>query len=122
MSYDFNVYVRRDRLPVVSDLRSLLERAGAHLELEGLDDLTTVSGFLPVVVEGVRTGFELYCDEITEKQRSEYRDLLEQRGKQQDEFLDILTACDLDIGLSAKAGDAREVAAARIVARTLAEA
>jgi hypothetical protein len=121
MSYDLNVYLRKDRLPSVAALRERLERADRRVELRDLDDLTSVSGFVPVMLNGASTGFELESNEITDRDRGLYRKLLEERGEAPDEFLDILTTCDLDIGFSCKANDARERAAARIVATALAE-
>src|SRR5262245_32525219 len=122
MSYDLNVYLRKDRLPSVAALRERLERGNRRVELRDIDDLTSVSGFVSVMLDGASTGFELEASEITDRIRNLYRKLLEQRGEKPDKYLDILTACDLDIGFSCKAGDARERAAARIVATALAEA
>jgi hypothetical protein len=119
VSYDLNVYVRQDKLPSGAALRERLERAGCHVDI---DDLTSTSGFVPVVLDGVSTGFELHSSEITDRDRGLYRTLLEERGEAPDEFLDILTTCDLDIQLSCRAGDSSERAAARIVATALAEA
>ena len=121
MSYDLNVYVRKDRLPSTAALRERLERGARRVELRDVDDLANASGFVPVVLDGAPTGFELFSSEITERDRGRYRKLLEERGEAPDQFLDILTACDLDIGFSCKASDARELAAARIVATALAE-
>jgi hypothetical protein len=122
MSYDLNAYLRKDRLPSMSALGERLEAAGGRVVLQGVTDLTSVSGFLPVVLDGAPTGFEIYSDEINEAQRSSYRKLLERKGEAPDRFLEILTACDLDIGFSCKASDSREMTAARIVAKVLAEA
>jgi hypothetical protein len=122
MSYDFNAYVRRDRLPSIAALLERLQSTGARVVLDDVDDLTAVSGFVPVILDGAPTGFELYCDDITQHRRDEYRRLLEARHEASDEFLEILSACDLDIGFSCKASDPRELTAARIVATSLAEA
>jgi hypothetical protein len=121
MSYDLNVYLRKDRLPSVAALRGRLERAERRVELRDIDDLTSADGFIPVVLDGAPTGFELRSSEITERIRALYRKILNERGEKPDIYLDILTACDLDIGFSCKAGDASERAAARIVATALAE-
>ncbi|MGE5180826.1 MAG: hypothetical protein ACM31C_02130 [Acidobacteriota bacterium] len=122
MSYDLNVYVRKDRLPSAAALRERLARAGRGVELRDIDDLTNIRGFVPVMLDGALTGFELYSSDITDRDRDEYRELLKERGEAPDEFLKILTTCDLDVGFSCKASDSRERVAARIVATALAEA
>jgi hypothetical protein len=122
VSYDLNVYVCKNRLPSGAALRERLERGPRRVELREIDDLANASGFVPVMLDGTSTGFELFPSAITERDRSLYLKLLEERGEVPDQFMDILTTCDLDIGFSCRASNSSELAAARIVATALAEA
>lgn len=121
MSYDLNTYVRKDRVPSMTALSQELLRAGGRVEIVDVENLMTVSGYLPVTLDGAPTGFELYCDEITERRRAAYRRQLERDGATTDKRFEILMACDLDFWFACKASDEREMTAARIVAVALAE-
>jgi hypothetical protein len=121
MSYGFNAYILKARIPSESVFREWLQRAGGRVVIPEPGDLVTASGFLPVVLDGTPTGFEVYSSEITEPQREDHRNSLARAGEGPDRFLEILTACDLDVGFTCKTSDPHEVTAARIVATTLAE-
>ncbi len=122
MTYDLNAYLRRDHLPTASILQASLMRSGHHVVLPNIDDLTLVGGYIPLLLDGTPTGFELYADEITDAQRDDYRGLLKDRGLPSDQFLEILITSDLDIGFACESSDQRQIRAARLVAHALAEA
>jgi hypothetical protein len=122
VSYDFNVYVRRERLPSVAELQARLRAAGDRVELGQIVDLTATSGFVPVLLDGKTTGFELYPRPIDDVQRQDYRGILADNHAAPDQFLQILEACDLDIAFHCRASNRDEVTAARIVASAVAAA
>lgn len=120
MSYDLTAYVRSERLPSMSALAAHLQRTGGRIAIDDLDDVTAMHGYVPVTLDGAPTGFEVYWSEITDERRSSYRQRLARNRETPGEYLEILTTCDRDVGFSCKSGDAREVAAARLVANALA--
>src|SRR4051812_10800830 len=121
MSYDLTAYVRSSELPAFAVLRREIEKAGVQLNVPDTTDLAAVEGFLPVVLEGVTTGFEVFCNKITERQIAAYTQRLERSGEKPGEYLEILTTCDLRFDFFCTS-DPRERAAARIVATVVAKA
>ncbi len=122
MSYSLSAYVRREQVPSGAALNERLRQAGARLELNNVGDLTSHRGFLPVKLDGQLTGFELYSAEITDKDRAAHRKELAIDGETTDELLEILVASNFEIGVMCAAKDARELAAARLFTRTIAQA
>jgi hypothetical protein len=122
MSYDLYAYVRFEQLPPEAKLRQLFERAGVVMNLPEDRDLASVSGFLPVTYGGAETGFEVFSGAIDKAEIAEYKKSLERSGKGSDEYLAMLTTCDRSFDFACKANDAREIAAATIVATILASA
>jgi hypothetical protein len=121
MSYTFHAYLLAARLPSAADLREALRQASSRVELPGVEDLASVRGFLPVLLDGMPTGFELHGAPITDREREAYRRQLALDGETSDPLFEILTACDLEFSFACRASDEREVTAARIVAIVLAE-
>lgn len=118
MSYDLNVYVRRDRLPSITALQRRTNGRVIFCDVRSLLDAT---GFVPVELDGELTGFELFSSEITDEDREYHRRDLERSGLTSDWMLEAMNTCELSFLLSCKSRDPREVVAARLVATTLAQ-
>ena len=119
MSYDLSVFVRRDWLPSSDLLRDALRKRGVEVVADDIADLSAAHGFLPVVIKGAPSGFELDGEAITDADRDEYRRLLARDGAASDDLMEILAVCDLELAFSCHASD-DELAAMRIMATTVA--
>jgi hypothetical protein len=121
MSYDFNVYFRRAQFPTLAVLRAHLERAGKRVALDDDTNFLVDQGFMPVRLDGVPTGFEVYSQEIDDDARARYRARLARSQEPPDDYLHILESCDFDLNFNCKS-DPREVTAARLVMTAIATA
>lgn len=97
MSYDFIVYTNRAKLP---DEASLARHLAASTSRVVLKDGLTWSGFLPVLLDSKDTGFELHASPITENDRRDYLEDLQESGEQDTAFLNILTTSDYQVTVS----------------------
>ena len=119
MSRDFNVYFCRKDYPTIEVLRGELKRAGGRVAIDDDTNFLVDEGFMPVVLDGKPTGFEVYSREIDEAYRARHRERLRQSNASPDDYLRILEACDFDLNFNCKA-DEREVTAARLVMTAIA--
>jgi hypothetical protein len=117
MSYDLYSYVPHDRMPTI---KMIEDRIGGRVRLD-LQDLKLAKGFVPVIFDGIATGFELFFLPITEERRAAHRRALTNDGQTTDELMRALLACDSQFSISCKATDTNELDAARLVATAIAE-
>jgi hypothetical protein len=120
MSVDFLIYTWTKNVPDGREFCRRLEVEGQRVRFPEVPDLLGQEGFLPVLLDGRPSGFEVDVSPITDEERAMYRRFLAREGKESDGQYEILMRCDLTIMLSAHPGD--EAIAAEIIARALATA
>lgn len=119
MSYDLTVFVKNSFLSSSSDLVRGAALSDLVLELDDSLSVKEVRGYLPCVLGGVKTGFEIFVSEVSESEIEDYREDLESSGMSVvgDRYYDLLVASDLSITLVSK-GE-QELEAARLLATGL---
>ena len=121
VSYDYHVYVREADLPCPDVLARGLSGATSRVEFRVSPDFLRRSGFLPVEVQGVASGFEVSSWAITDQKRSDYEDELVEDGEQDDGYRDLLARHTHTISFHCHAGNG-SVELGRRIALYLAEA
>lgn len=64
MSVENSVFLRRERLPTLSQWCDAIHRAGFEMEMDVDPDIQTLEGFLPCTYKGAPAGFEFYTEEL----------------------------------------------------------
>jgi hypothetical protein len=113
MSYDFIVYVQRERLPDPARLAEELSIVG--LTTPPSIDLRGARGYVPMS----DSGFEVTSSAITQEQIEDHKNALAEEGEPDDDHLAILLASDMRITFRCR--EPAEIATARMVAGAMAK-
>ncbi len=117
MSYDFDIYAARARLPTMEHLRAELRTLNPPIELDDeIGGVEHMSGFVPVLRGAAATGFDVLVTPVGQDDVDDYMsDSL--GGEVEPAHLEMLQSSDVLIGLSAKT--AVEIDAARAFGETI---
>jgi hypothetical protein len=123
MSYDLNVYTLRARLPGRGRLSDALAGEDPPIRLSLDTELIDHSGWLPLLIAGRSSGFEMTGSEVTSERILDFEADLNDGtpvGPDDLRWLEMLRTCDVSLLLSCRASNPDELMAASAVARAVA--
>jgi hypothetical protein len=118
MAYTFNVYAKAQLVPPLAALQERLLARSPQVKLLGNIEILEMSGYQVAFLDSRRTGFEVVVSLVNDGDVQRYLRLLARWRTEDNGFLDVLRASDVQIRFSCF-GDA-ERDAARMVASSLA--